>query len=54
MNHQRVLGRSNIKITQIIMGTWKADKTRWVDVDDLADKCQDIGYPSLRVNYAST
>ena len=31
----RSLGKSNIKITPIIMGTWQAGKSMWVGIDDV-------------------
>jgi aryl-alcohol dehydrogenase-like predicted oxidoreductase len=30
----RILGKSNLKITPIIMGTWQAGKKHWVGIDD--------------------
>lgn len=31
---QRPLGRTDIKVSAIIMGTWQAGKTMWTDIDD--------------------
>ena len=31
---KRILGRSDIKITPIIMGTWQAGKKMWTGIED--------------------
>ena len=35
---QKILGKSNIKLSAIIMGTWQAGKSMWVGIEDTESK----------------